>query len=168
VDIRQHPPITEPGSRRAIVPKTKAQNGRTMAEPIAFLSFDVASDRTDRDHFVQKLNESKVALSIEDSSPRGELPVWDSAKLLTGKIGRCQMMIVLVGQQAAHAQGIAQEITVAKSRNVPYFGIYVDSADENTELPEGLARDRVLPWDWRRIEEAITQLSAEGKNHTFI
>ena len=146
-----------------------------MSESIAFLSFDVRRNLPERDEFVHQLNESGLALSIEDSSPTSEAWVSsketlmsDSTKLLRGKIDRCHMMIVLVGRGAADAQGIAHEIILAKGRNVPYFGIYVGGADESTELPSGLARNRMIPWDWTRIEAAITQLLAEGKNHTFV
>lgn len=139
-----------------------------MSEPIAFLSFDVRSNQRERDQFLRQLRESAVQLSIEDSSQTGEAPVWDAAKLLRGKIDRCRMMIVLVGTRASDAQGVAEDIKLAKSRNVPYFGIYVDGADESTELPPGLARNRTIPWDWPRIEAAITQLLSEGKNYTFV
>ena len=146
-----------------------------MPGPIAFLSFDIRSNEPERDQFVHQLKDSGLALRIEDSSPTSEAwvssdetLVSDSTKLLRGKIDRCQMMIVLVGKEVTNPQGITHEIKLAKGRNVPYFGIYVGGADESTELPLGLARNRIIPWNWTRIEAAITQLLAEGKNYTFV
>ena len=147
--------------------RKERSSAAAVPEPIAFLSYDVRNNQRERNEFIRQLNETEVKLTIEDSSPRGELPVSDSLKLLRGNIGRSRMMIVLVGTSTADAEAVAEEIEVAKDRNVPYFGVYVDGADESTELPPDLPRNRTIPWDWMRIEAAIKQLLAEGKNHTF-
>ena len=150
-----------------VLPCRKEGRVPAVSDPIAFLSFDVRNNQRERDEFLRQLNESEIKLSVEDSSPRGELPVWDSHKLLQGNIGRSRMMIVLVGTSTGDSEGIAEEIELARNRNVPYFGVYVDGADESSELPSRLPRNRTIPWDWIRIERAIKQLLGEGKNYTF-
>jgi hypothetical protein len=53
---------------------------------------------------------------------------------------------------------------MARSQNVPIFGVYVDDANANSTLPAGLARNRVITWTWPGIANAVTQMMGEGKN----
>ena len=64
----------------------------------------------------------------------------------------------------ASATGVAKEIKMAKDQDVPLFGVYVDGADAFSNLPEGLARSKVISWDWEKIAEAIDSAMTEGKN----
>ena len=73
-------------------------------------------------------------------------------------------MIVLVGNSMGSATGVEKEIEFAREQNVPFFGVYVDGADTTSTLPDGLARNRTIPWDWDKIASAIDQVMTEGKN----
>ncbi len=53
---------------------------------------------------------------------------------------------------------------MAHLHNVPIFGVYIDGAHAQTALPLGLARSRVILWNWEHIARAILQVSKEGKN----
>lgn len=53
---------------------------------------------------------------------------------------------------------------MAKRNNVPFFGVYVDGTGASTTLPVGLARNRVIPWTWDGIANAVKQMMSEGKN----
>ena len=64
----------------------------------------------------------------------------------------------------ATATGVDKEISFAKTKNVPFFGVYVDGANTNSTLPVGLARKRTIPWEWDSIASAIDQVMKEGKN----
>jgi hypothetical protein len=59
---------------------------------------------------------------------------------------------------------VAKEIFMAKDQNVPFFGIYVGSANTSSNLPEGLQRNKTIAWDWEKISNAIDQMMCEGKN----
>jgi hypothetical protein len=74
------------------------------------------------------------------------------------------MLIVLVGKYMNSAIGVAKEIFMAKDQNVPFFGIYVGSANTSSNLPEGLQRNKTIAWDWEKISNAIDQMMCEGKN----
>lgn len=74
------------------------------------------------------------------------------------------MMIVLVGKSMSSAYGVAAEIAMAKDKSVPVFGVYVDGANADSTLPTGLARNRVIGWNWSNIAKAIDQMMGEGKN----
>ena len=64
----------------------------------------------------------------------------------------------------ASATGVAKEITMAKEKDVPVFGVYVGGANTTSNLPSGLARNRTISWDWDKIASAIDQVMGEGKN----
>ncbi len=74
------------------------------------------------------------------------------------------MVIVLVGKYMASASGVAKEIKWAKEQDVPIFGVYVNGANSLSNLPDGLSRSRVIPWEWDKIASMVDQVMKEGKN----
>ena len=111
-----------------------------------------------------QIKNSRTPFSAEDWSSKETLPQATWEKQLEDKIGRCHLMIVLAGKSMGTATGVHKEITFAKTKDVPFFGVYVDDADKNSTLPTGLARNRTISWDWDSIANAIDQVMNEGKN----
>lgn len=136
-----------------------------MADPRAFLSFDFDHDSTSRTLFAgQAKSDSPTPFVVEDWSSKTDLPEDEWEELIASKINNCHMLIVLVGRSMSSAYGVAAEIAMAKDKNVPIFGVYVDGAGSTSVLPSGLARNRVVSWDWDAIGSAIDQMMGEGKN----
>ncbi len=136
-----------------------------MADPRAFLSFDFDHDSTSRTLFAgQAKSDSPTPFVVEDWSSKSELPEDEWEDLISAKIGNCHMLIVLVGRSMSSAYGVAAEIAIAKDKSVPIFGVYVDGAGTSSNLPSGLARNRVISWNWEAIGKAIDQMMGEGKN----
>lgn len=136
-----------------------------MADPRAFLSFDFDHNETSRNLFAgQAKTDSPTPFVVEDWSSKTELPEEEWQDLISKKIGNCHMLIVLVGRSMGSAYGVAAEIAMAKDKNVPVFGVYVDGANTSSTLPSGLARNRVIGWNWENIAAAIDQMMTEGKN----
>ena len=135
-----------------------------MADPRAFISFDFDHNETERNLFVGQIKNSKTPFSVEDWSSKEDLPQAEWKKLLKAKIGKCHLMIVLVGKSMGSAAGVVKEIGFAGDQNVPFFGVYVDGAGTSSTLPTGLARKRTIGWNWDNIADAIDQMMGEGKN----
>ncbi|MEL1256134.1 TIR domain-containing protein [Flavobacterium sp. DGU38] len=135
-----------------------------MADPRAFISFDFDNNSGEKLYFVGQSKNSRTPFNIEDWSSKAHLPQNEWEKLIHAKINKCNILIVLVGRNMSSATGVAKEISFAKEHNVPVFGIYVDKADENSNLPAGLQRNRTINWNWDRIANAIDQCMTEGKN----
>ena len=135
-----------------------------MANPRAFISFDFDHNETEKTLFVGQSKNSKTPFSIEDWSAKSAMPQSQWESIVKDKINKCNMVIVLSGKTMASATGVGKEIEMAKSQNVPVFGIYVDGANTQSNLPKGLARNRTISWNWSGIESAITQMMGEGKN----
>lgn len=140
------------------------KNFKTMANPRAFISFDFDNNSGEKLYFAGQAKNSKTPFNIEDWSSKSHLPQDEWEKLIKNKINNCNLLIVLVGKKTYSATGVVKEIEFAKSQNVPIFGVYVDEADSNTILPNGLQRNRTISWNWAGISNAIDQCMTEGKN----
>jgi len=135
-----------------------------MADPRSFVSFDFDHDESQRMLFVGQCKNSRTPFSAQDWSSKSVLAQSQWQTLIADKISRCHLMIVLVGRSMGSASGVAKEIQMAKDKNVPYFGVYVDGAGTSNTLPAGLARNRTISWKWDAIANAIDQVMTEGKN----
>ena len=135
-----------------------------MAEPRAFISFDVDHNSTEKMLFAGQAWHSKTPFSHEDWSAKSPMPQAQWEALVKAKINRTHFMIVLIGKHMASATGVVKEIELARSQNVPIFGVYVAGADTTSTLPTGLARNRVISWTWDGVANAATQMMGEGKN----
>jgi hypothetical protein len=135
-----------------------------MADPRAFVSFDFDHDETPKNLFVGQAKNSKTPFSIQDWSAKSSMPQSEWEKIVREKVNKCNMCIVLVGKTMASATGVGKEIKMADDQNIPVFGVYVDGANSSSNLPNGLARNRTIDWDWEKIASAISQVMGEGKN----
>lgn len=136
-----------------------------MADPRAFLSFDYDHNLTQKNLFAgQADSESPTSFIVEDWSSKSVLPEDEWEELIAAKIGKCHLLIVLVGKSMGSAYGVAAEIAMAKDKDVPIFGVYVDGAGSDSTLPSGLPRNRTIKWNWDAIGSAIDQCMTEGKN----
>lgn len=135
-----------------------------MAEPRAFISFDVDNNSDQKVLFAGQAWHSKTPFSHEDWSAKEPMLQSQWEALVKAKINKTHLMIVLVGRHIATATGVVKEIAMAKAQNVPFFGVYVDGATSSSTLPTGLARNRVITWTWPGIAGAVTQMMGEGKN----
>lgn len=135
-----------------------------MADPRAFISFDFDNNLTEKTLFVGQIKNSRTPFSVQDWSSKTQLPQAQWEDILNEKIGKCHLVIVLVGKSMGNATGVAKEIGFAKNHDVPFFGVYVDGAGTSSTLPQGLARNRTIAWDWDKIAAAVDQMMTEGKN----
>lgn len=135
-----------------------------MTDPRAFISFDFDHNETEKILFVGQAKNSKTPFSIQDWSAKSSMPQSQWEAIVKEKINKSNMLIVLVGKTMASAIGVAKEIKMAKDQNVPVFGVYVGGADSTSNLPDGLARNRTIKWNWEDIAAAVKQMIGEGKN----
>lgn len=135
-----------------------------MPEPRAFISFDVDNNTDEKILFAGQSCHSKTPFSHEDWSAKSALPQAQWEGLVKAKINKTHLLIVLVGKYMATATGVVKEIEMARSQNVPVFGVYVGGAGTSSTLPMGLNRNRVIAWTWDGIANAVNQMMGEGKN----
>ena len=134
--------------------------------PRTFISFDFDHNEQQKIFFAGQAKNSRTPFTITDWSSKASLPQSQWERLIEDKISKSSVLIVLVGRSMATASGVEKEISFARRNSVPYFGVYVDGAGEFSTLPTGLARNRVIGWEWDPIASAIDQMMGEGKNKT--
>lgn len=135
-----------------------------MAKSRAFISFDFDNDELWRNLFVGQGKNPETPWEIADWSSKEALAQSKWEEIIRDKINRCNMVIVLVGKHMGSASGVVKEIKMAKSQDVPLFGVYVDGANSTSTLPEGLARSRTVTWTWDNVDKMVDQMMKEGKN----
>ena len=135
-----------------------------MADPRAFISFDFDHNEAEKILFVGQTKNSRTPFAIEDWSSKSSLPQSQWERIISDKIKKCNVLIVLVGKTMATATGVVKEIAFAKEADVPVFGVYVGGADTSSNLPNGLQRNRIISWEWDKIANVIDQAMKEGKN----
>lgn len=135
-----------------------------MADPRAFISFDFDNNSTEKLLFAGQAKNSRAPFTIQDWSSKETLPQAQWERLINGKIAVTNMLIVLVGRNTYLATGVKKEIAMAKTNNVPVFGVLVGGATTLTTLPIGLTSGRVISWDWAKIASAVDKVMTEGKN----
>jgi hypothetical protein len=136
-----------------------------VSEPRAFVSFDFDNNQIEKILFAgQAKKDSPTPFTVEDWSSKSSLPqaTWEAE--ITKKIAATNMCIVLVGRHIRSAGGVAKEVAMALSQNVPVFGVYVDGAGTGSTIPNGLQRNRTLAWNWALIAAMVDQAMGEGKN----
>lgn len=136
-----------------------------MADPRAFVSFDFDHDESSRNLFAgQARKDSPTPFTVQDWSSRSELPQAEWEAEMKTRIAATNMCIVLVGRYMSSATGVAAEISMAKEKDVPVFGVYVDGAGSESTLPSGLARNRTVEWKWDKVAAMVDLAMTEGKN----
>ena len=135
-----------------------------MGVPRAFISFDFDHNEKQKLYFIGQSKNSRTPFSVQDWSAKSAMPQSQWEQIVEDKIKRCNMVIVLVGRNMSSAIGVRKEVEMAARNNVPVFGVYVDDANYLSNLPIGLARSRVVNWQWDKIAEKIDQMMEQGKN----
>ena len=51
-----------------------------------------------------------------------------------------------------------------KLRMFQYLASMSGGAGKNSTLPQGLARNRTIEWEWDKIAKGVDQMMKEGKN----
>ena len=129
-----------------------------------FISFDFDHNEKQKLYFIGQSKNSRTPFSVQDWSAKSAMPQSQWEQIVEDKIKRCNMVIVLVGRNMSSAIGVRKEVEMAARNNVPVFGVYVDDANYLSNLPIGLARSRVVNWQWDKIAEKIDQMMEQGKN----
>lgn len=137
-----------------------------MALPIVFISYDVKDDEEAKTQFVNESDKSPTPFVV-----KGESNDWILTPMaaldLEIEIKFCNILIVLVGKYTALSDNVPKEIGIANYYKVPVFGVYIGGADHNSDLPDGLQRNRTMSLavnGWRDIGPMIDQCMREKKN----
>ncbi len=159
---------TTPSENKAVFASPKEDETKARRKALAYLCFDPATESAAGEQFLADVRHGARNLSIEDCSIKPWTPHDDWVKHVQGKIGRCDLMIVLLGPETGSSKAVGHEIALAKKTNLPFFGIRLQDKEPSDCLSIGLPPNRIVAHDWGAIESAVTQLLTEGKHHKFV
>ena len=112
-----------------------------------FISFDYA-DKDLKDHFVRQSELREVQISIVDLSLVDEEPNQEWIAEANRQIQRCDVFMVIMGQNAHQAPGVLREVRMAAGLNKRRFQL---KPKKRYGSPIRDAGD-VIPWRWNRLE----------------
>lgn len=126
------------------------------ATPVpAFVSFDFDHDLDAKMLLVGQARNAKTPFAIVDHSAKSSMPKRRWVEIVRGRIARCDVVMVLVGQTMASARGVHREIALARELGKPVFGVYVNGAGARSRLPKGLRREDVIDWSWDELARRL-------------
>lgn len=123
-----------------------------------FISFDYDHD--------EELKNALVGQSKYDNSPF-DFADWSVKEPLSGdwkekvrsRIRRVDVVAVLCGHSTHTADGVAEEVRIAREEGKPYFLLRGRHSGICTKPKTALESDKVQAWSWENLERLI-----QGKN----
>ena len=119
-----------------------------------FTSFDFDHD--------EDLRNLLVGQSKNPDSPF-ELSDWSVKEPITGdwrtkvrsRIKRCEIVIVICGQNTSSASGVSVELEIAQEEHIPYFLLWGRSGKQCTKPKSAKQSDNIYKWTWDNLKALI-------------
>ena len=119
-----------------------------------FVSFEFNKDKDLQNNFYQQAK-AETNHRIRDCSLHESYPDEAWKEKARNAIRRCDVVIVLIGQDTHNAQGVIVETDMARSFNKPIIQIRPHRRPYN-----GLTRlGEPAPWRWRRINAKLDAIA---------
>ena len=121
-----------------------------------FISFDYDNDFFLKEALVGQSKNEDSPFEIADYSIKEESKTWiNDAR---NRIKRCDVVIVICGENTHNAIGISKELTISQEENVPYFLLRGYSNKYCTKPRAASYMDKIYDWTWNNLK-----LLLEGK-----
>ena len=123
---------------------------RSKTKKRVFVSFD---DKILKDFVVWQVKKSDSPLQVEDWSAEGTSALGSWEEETRERIGRSDVVIVIVGDWTHRALGVLREVEMAREAGVPVHQLigYKDSVPD--PVPEA---GPLLRWKWRDVKKMFS------------
>ncbi len=128
-----------------------------MTAKRAFISFDFDHDDDLRNALVGQAKHPNSPFEIVDASVRKHLS-GDWKEKARNRIRRADLVIVMCGEHAHKAEGVAAEVRLAQEEDKPYFLLRGHSDRVCTKPTTARSDDEMHEWTWDNLKKLI-----EGK-----
>ena len=91
---------------------------------------------------------------VTDTSVREHL-IDDWEAKIWYRIDNTNVVIVLCGEHAFLAKGVAEELTLAQEKNTPYFLLTAYADRTCTKPMSAMSSDKVYEWTWDNLKTLI-------------
>ncbi len=126
-----------------------------MSPPRVFTSFDFDHDEDLRTLLMGQAKHPDTPFEMADWSVQEELS-GDWKKKVRARIRRVDVVIVLCGEHTHTAQGVSDELTIAREEGKPYF-LLAGRKDKRCTPPRAArSSDKVYNWTWDNLRGLLT------------
>ena len=120
-----------------------------MAKTKVFLSYDYEHDSDLKDTLIAQSKLPDSPFSIYDLSLREKVPAWQ--QIAREAIERCDVFVVLLGDNSHQAAGVRREVKMAKQINKKRFQLR--RRGHNPHPLEGAGE--VVAWKWKNLKNYL-------------
>ena len=119
-----------------------------------FISYDLDHDEDKKTLLVEQAKLSDSPFEVTDTSVRAHL-IDDWEAKVRHRIDNTDVVIVLCGEHAFLAKGVAEELTIAQEKNTPYFLLTAHADRTCTKPTSAMSSDKVYEWTWDNLKTLI-------------
>ena len=123
-----------------------------MATINVFVSFEFDKDNDLKNNFYQQ-SETESSHTLRNFSINEPYREDQWEQKARANIGRCDVMIILIGPDTHNAPGIRTEVRIARRLGKPIFQIKPQKRTHN-----GVADVDMIPWKWAQIDRKLEEL----------
>ncbi|MDB5969064.1 MAG: hypothetical protein JWQ90_1514 [Hydrocarboniphaga sp.] len=125
-----------------------------MAMKRAFISFDYDHDEGAKIMLAGQAKHSDSPFEFKDSSVKDHL-TGDWKEKVRRRMDNIDVVIVLCGESTHTAKGVAEELSIAKEKNKPYFLLQAYSTKTCTKPTSASSSDKLYNWTWENLKTLI-------------
>ena len=119
-----------------------------------FISFDFDHDEDAKILLTEQARLPDSPFEITDASVR-ESQTGDWGDKVRHRMDDIDVVIVICGEHAYLAKGVAAELTIAQEKNKPYFLLTAYAHRTCTRPTSAMSSDKVYEWTWDNLKTLI-------------
>jgi len=119
-----------------------------------FISFDLDHDEDKKVLLAEQAKLPDSPFEVTDASVK-EYLIDDWEAKIRHRIDNTDVLIVLCGEHAFLAKGMAKELTIAQEKNTPYFLLAAYANRTCTKPTSAMPSDKVYEWTWDNLKTLI-------------
>jgi hypothetical protein len=119
-----------------------------------FISFDFDHDEDIKILLAEQARLPDSPFEITDASVR-EPQTGDWGDKVRRRMDDIDVVIVICGEHAYLANGVAAELTIAQEKNTPYFLLTAYANKTSTRPTSAMPSDKVYEWTWDNLKTLI-------------
>jgi hypothetical protein len=117
-----------------------------------FISFDFDQDRVLKDLLVGQSKNKECPFTVIDNSLREEAPEKDWEKKAKVRIGKADLVIVMVGERTNKAPGVLKEVRIARQLGKKTIQLIGHKEGRHARVPDAGILYR---WTWDNLKKVL-------------
>lgn len=124
-----------------------------MAKKSIFVSFDFDNDKSLKDFIIGQSKHPDSPFEVIDHSLKEAAPDASWETKADSAIGRCDIVIVMVGPETYRAPGVLKEIDMARKRSKKIVQIIGYRNGNYKPVPNA---GNLYSWNWENLKKLLT------------